>query len=184
MKPFKAAALTALVSIAATTGAVAQDIGARAFSDIVDAAGDVIGRADFVQGFDGVVIEIKLAGLPAGKHGMHVHAVGACEHPSGFMEAMGHLSSEGRPHGFLNPDGPPHEGDLPNLIMGDDGSVHVELYTDSISISGRGGKLALLDEDGSALMIHANEDDHVTQPTGGSGPRVACGVVRAADAAP
>ncbi|HBX92207.1 MAG TPA: superoxide dismutase, partial [Hyphomonas sp.] len=37
---------------------------------------------------------------------------------------------------------------------------------------------SLLDEDGSALIIHEAEDDHMTQPIGGAGARVACGVIQ------
>ena len=83
----------------------------------------------------------------------------------------------GRPHGFLNPEGGPHEGNLPNLIVRPDGSAHVELYSQLVSLSGD-DKPSLLDEDGSALIIHANEDDHRNQPIGGSGARIACGVIK------
>ncbi|MFQ6550539.1 superoxide dismutase family protein [Aestuariibius sp. 2305UL40-4] len=31
--------------------------------------------------------------------------------------------------------------------------------------------------DGTAIVIHANEDDQLTQPIGGSGPRIVCGLV-------
>ena len=36
---------------------------------------------------------------------------------------------------------------------------------------------ALLDEDGSAVIIHEQPDDHLTQPIGGAGGRIACGVI-------
>jgi len=36
----------------------------------------------------------------------------------------------------------------------------------------------LLDEDGTALIIHENRDDHLTQPIGGAGARVACAVIK------
>ena len=35
----------------------------------------------------------------------------------------------------------------------------------------------LMDDDGSAIVVHENPDDHVTQPIGGAGGRVACGVL-------
>ncbi len=41
---------------------------------------------------------------------------------------------------------------------------------------------ALMDADGSAVVIHANPDDHKSQPIGGAGDRVACAVIRAAHA--
>ena len=39
------------------------------------------------------------------------------------------------------------------------------------------GAAALMDEDGAALVIHAMGDDHVSQPIGGAGGRVGCGVI-------
>lgn len=124
-------------------------------------------------------MELQVKGLPAGARGMHFHAVGTCDGEEHFKSAKGHIMPTGRPHGFFHPEGP-HAGNLPNLIVGEDGTAHVELYTDLVSISGRGGKPALLDEDGSTLIIHANRDDHETQPIGGAGGRIGCGLVEPA----
>jgi superoxide dismutase, Cu-Zn family len=38
-------------------------------------------------------------------------------------------------------------------------------------------KAPLLDQDGSALVIHAGVDDYVSDPAGNAGDRIACGVV-------
>ena len=152
-------------------------IGQKAISSIINNEGQAIGEAHYTQGAEGVLIEIKVSQLPEGKHGMHFHEVGTCEDHDHFKMAKGHIMPTGKPHGYLNKDGGPHEGNLPNLIVHKDGSVHVELYSELVSIKGHGGKPALLDEDGSVLMIHINEDDHTTQPIGGSGARIACGVV-------
>lgn len=151
--------------------------GDTARSSIIDNSGQEIGEATYSQGPDGVVMEIKVSGLPSGKHGMHFHEVGTCEDHDHFKMAKGHVMPTGKPHGYLNFDGGPHEGNLPNLIVGADGSAHVELYSSLVSLEGQGDKPALLDDDGSTLMIHANPDDHVTQPIGGSGARIACGVI-------
>lgn len=155
-----------------------DELGAKAHSTIINNKGKTIGKAEYTQGNQGVLIEINLTGLPQGKHGMHFHEKGICEDIQDFKMAKGHIMPDGKPHGYLNPQGP-HAGNLPNLIVGKDGSAHIELYTDLVSLRGRGGRPALLDKDGSALMIHENPDDHTTQPIGGSGGRIACGVVRA-----
>jgi len=76
-------------------------------------------------------------------------------------------------HGLLNPDGP-DEGDLPNLYAAQDGSANAEVWSET-PLNGEGG---LKDGDGSALIIHANEDDHTSQPIGGAGDRVACAVIK------
>ena len=169
---------TLLATSMSHTAFAADHIGEKAHSVILNNQGEDIGQAQYTQGSEGVLVEIKLDGLPAGKLGMHFHEVGSCEDHEQFKMAKGHIMPIGKPHGYLHPEGP-HEGNLPNLIVYEDGSAHVELYTELVSLSGRGGKVALLDDNGSVLMIHINEDDHATQPIGGAGARIACGVIKA-----
>ncbi|KZN61850.1 hypothetical protein N473_21930 [Pseudoalteromonas luteoviolacea CPMOR-1] len=176
-KAFSTVGITALLCAAISTHAQATyQIGEVAHSKIINNQGEQIGTAHYTQGNEGVVIEIIAQKLPAGKHGMHFHEVGTCVDQHHFKKAKGHIMPSGKPHGYYHPGGP-HEGNLPNLIVRKDGTVHVELYTELVSISGRGNKPALLDDNGSVLMIHANEDDHLTQPIGGSGSRIGCGIV-------
>lgn len=167
----------ALLSIAAITmlacPAAAQDI-ARA--DILGADGGKIGEATFTQGTIGAMAEIRVSKLPPGSHGMHIHAMGMCDHEEGFTTATGHVTSNtDKKHGYLNPEGP-ELGDLPNIIVHEDGTANVELFLPQLDVAGEQG--ALLDVDGSALMIHEKPDDHMTQPIGGSGPRIACGIIQ------
>ena len=141
---------------------------------IVGKSGEEIGSLKISQGTQGVVVNIKASNLPAGYHGMHFHAVADCDHAGGFKSAKGHVDPDKKPHGFLNEEGP-HEGNLPNLIVAEDGTVEVELYSSLVSL--KDGKANLLDADGSSLVIHANPDDHTSQPIGGSGGRIACAVI-------
>ncbi|MEM7650879.1 MAG: superoxide dismutase family protein [Pseudomonadota bacterium] len=147
---------------------------ADAHAHIINNDGEEIGHAHISKATDGVLIHIKLAGLPAGKRGMHFHEVGDCSDHDHFKAAGAHIEHE-KPHGFLHPEGP-HAGNLPNLIVHEDGTAELELYSNLVSINGE--TFPLLDEDGSTLMIHENVDDHLTQPIGGSGARIACGVIR------
>ena len=140
-------------------------------SEIVNTNGDVIGQLRLRQGTEGVLINIKISGLTPGYHGMHFHKVAVCEHDHGFKSAMGHIDPDSKPHGYLNEKGP-HEGNLPNLIVSKTGDVEVELYSEMVHLTE--GKSKLLDEDGSSLIIHKNPDDHISQPIGGAGGRVAC----------
>jgi Cu-Zn family superoxide dismutase len=77
-------------------------------------------------------------------------------------------------HGTLNPQGP-HMGDMPNINVASDGSATVSVMTPGGTLRGTGG---LLDSDGAAVVIHAQVDDYRTDPSGNSGARIACGVVR------
>lgn len=148
---------------------------ADAIADIINNTGDKIGVAYAKQGTEGVLLRIQVSGLPAGIHGMHFHNIGNCSDHKHFQSAGGHIDTEKKPHGFLNPQGP-HEGNLPNLIVDDSGKAHIELYSQLVSVNS--GKMSLLDTDGSTLIIHANEDDHLSQPIGGAGERIACGVFK------
>lgn len=177
MKTLLTLTVISLLTIAGTVQA-AEHIGKKATSDIINNAGKIIGTAHYTQGNEGVLIDIQVKNLPAGKHGMHFHEVGTCEDHRHFKMAKGHIMPTGKPHGYLHPEGP-HEGNLPNLIVHKDGTAHAELYTDLVSVTGHDDKAGLLDDNGSTLMIHVNEDDHKTQPIGGSGGRIACGVIKA-----
>ena len=69
---------------------------------------------------------------------------------------------------------------MPNLIVPESGNVEVELYVDDLEINGEeGDEDTILDSDGAAFMIHTDADDHITQPIGGAGARIACGVIEA-----
>lgn len=134
-----------------------------------------IGFANFKQGPHGVLIHVRVSGLTPGKHGLHLHSHGVCEHDEGFKTAKGHVGIKKGGHGLMNPDGP-EAGDLPNIFVGEDGIGEAEMFTTLVSV-GTGGEDDLIDADGSTLLIHENADDHITQPIGGAGPRVACGII-------
>ena len=144
-------------------------------ADIFNNDGITIGSVTVEQTTQGVLVDLQAEALPPGYHGMHFHAVGDCSDLSAFKSAGGHVNPFGTPHGFRNPEGP-HEGNLPNLVVAADGTVEVELYSDLVTLTE--GPAKLLDEDGSSLIIHTNQDDHYSQPIGGSGGRIACAVIQ------
>lgn len=147
----------------------------EAYADIMNSKGKKIGTATLKQGTEGIVMRLNIKGLKPGIHGMHFHDIGDCS-DANFDHAGAHIST-GHNHGYFNPEGP-HEADLPNLMVSKDGNVSVEIYSDLVSLTGKAWKPELIDEDGSALIIHKQEDDHYSQPTGNSGLRVACGVIK------
>tara|TARA_R110002073_G_scaffold245594_1_gene408313 strand:+ start:410 stop:994 length:585 start_codon:yes stop_codon:yes gene_type:complete len=137
------------------------------------------GTVSLHQGPEGVVIRIAADGLPEDArnqwHGAHLHSVGDCS-AEDFTSSAGHINPSERQHGMLNPDGPDN-ADLPNLWVDANGAIRAELYTTRVSLAGSTAAPALLDEDGSALVIHAGSDDHASQPIGGAGARIACAVI-------
>jgi superoxide dismutase, Cu-Zn family len=146
----------------------------HAHGSFVDVAGATIGSLELAQDQRGDVhVNVHVTGLTAGLHGIHIHAVGACA-PT-FAAAGGHYNPLGHEHGLDNPNGP-HAGDLPNLVVNEDGVGHLNARTDRVTLGD--GAATLFDADGSAFIIHANQDDQVTNVgNGGSGARVACAVV-------
>lgn len=139
------------------------------------ASGAEAGTVTMFKGPLGLLMRVEGQGWPAGWHGVHLHSVGTCEGP-GFTSAGAHVNhTEGaRPHGLLNSNGGPDLGDLQNIWAHADGSVKAEVYLAGSGL-GMGGK-DLMDADGLSFLVHANPDDHVSQPIGGAGARIACGV--------
>jgi Cu-Zn family superoxide dismutase len=140
----------------------------------------ITGTAEFVERAQGtgtvVEITLKASGLTPGKHGVHLHAVGKCEAP--FTSAGGHFDPG--PSSNTDPDAnhPFHMGDIPNLEVGANGSGQMKIVTTRVTLSP--GPLSVFDADGTAIIIHGNEDKGVTgEPKSGvsGGPRVACGVL-------
>ena len=119
-----------------------------------------------------VTINVTAIGLPKGAHGVHLHAAGACAAPS-FASAGAHLNPRGMQHGSANPAGS-HLGDLPNLPVDAYGAGTV---TARLNGTRALVEAALFDADGTALVIHADRDDYLTDPSGNSGTRIACAVL-------
>lgn len=152
--------------------AVGPEAGA-ARADMMDAEGRGLGAVILNEADGEIAMAGALIGLSPGEHGFHIHAVGRCDPPD-FESAGDHFAPAGSAHGF-DAAGGPHAGDLRNLTAGADSIATVELTTSLVSL--RGGDARLLDDDGSALVVHADPDDYASQPSGNSGARIACGVI-------
>lgn len=175
---------------ALAAGAVAALTASQAFADdtytapsvmavtatLVDSTGAAAGNVQLNQDADGTVqIVLDATKLPAGAHGIHLHAAGVCEGPA-FTTAAAHVNPAGKKHGLNSPDGP-HAGDLPQV---DSTTVVRGYYTVTTSrISLTAGPVNISDADGTALVVHASADDQVTDATGNSGARIACAVLAA-----
>jgi superoxide dismutase, Cu-Zn family len=147
----------------------------RAYAELKDRDGKSIGMATFREVLGGVVIDIDVKGLTPGLHAVHVHTIGKCEGPA-FTSAGGHFNPAQKKHGLRSAEGP-HAGDMPNMYIAKDGTGRFEVLADNITL--KTGDRSVFDADGSALVIHAGADDDMTDPTGNSGDRAACGVITA-----
>ena len=166
------------VAVGCSTAMRMRNAAARAEAVMSDANGTPVGTAQIWQDGNGLVsVEISSLRLPAGTHGIHFHEVGKCEPgTTPFSTAGGHNNPMGMQHGLQNSSGP-HAGDNPNVVIPAGGVGSVSFTTDRVSLTP--GPRTLLDADGTSLVVHANADDQVTNPSGNSGARIACGVVRA-----
>jgi len=151
---------------------VAETGGRSAAAAMRTAGGAEAGRATATEVTGGVRFTADVTGLPPGTHGIHVHTVGRCDAPD-FTSAGGHWNPTARQHGTQNPQGP-HQGDLPNLIVGNDGRGTIGLTIPGATLD------ALLDADGATMMVHAGIDDLRSDPAGNSGARIACGTFQPA----
>lgn len=129
----------------------------------------VSGTVSFIKNGQGVRITANIEGLSPGLHGFHVHEFGNCSSPDA-NSAGGHFNPTNMPH--AGPKAEKHHlGDLGNLEADRNGTAKLEVTDDLISLEGPKSIV------GRSVIVHARPDDLKTQPAGGAGARVACGVI-------
>jgi Cu-Zn family superoxide dismutase len=147
-------------------------------AELHNSQGQLVGIATMTEGINGVTVVAHVQNLPPGYHGFHIHQTGKCEAPD-FKSAGEHFNPQRTEHGLADPKGP-HAGDLPNLLIAPDGVGTIVTQAPMVSL--KEGKNSLFHNAGTALVVHSEPDDLVTNPSGESGDRIACGVI--AKAAP
>jgi superoxide dismutase, Cu-Zn family len=146
-------------------------IAGQATATVIDLAGTRIGNVSFADTPAGLLVIGSVSGLGIGVHGVHLHAVGRCEPP--FTSAGPHFNPGRAKHGFRNSAGH-HAGDLPNVVTPPAGIYAFQFIAAGVKLSGTDG---LIDADGASIVFHSGADDYLTDPSGGSGGRLACGVI-------
>lgn len=175
MKILPVVALPLAIGMAGCTTAGSAPAAPTATTTLVAGDGSPRGTATVTQAGDGLHVVVRAQGISPGIHAVHIHTTGQCVGPD-FTSAGGHWNPMSRKHGKDNPAGM-HMGDMPNMTVAPDGTGAIEYHLPDGMISG--GSTPLLDADGAAIVIHAQADDNVTDPTGNAGGRVACGVLAA-----
>ena len=171
MRPIFAAAAASVLMVACQT--MPPDA-PRATAQLQPTKGNkTFGEATFEQVGDKVHVVVYVQGLkPGQEHGLHIHEAGDCSSGDG-MSAKGHFNPYGKPHGPQD-SSEHHAGDLPALKADKVGRAKVDVELEGITVAP--GPASII---GRGLIVHADPDDYKTQPTGNSGARIACGVIRA-----
>lgn len=164
------AALLVLASISC------QAASKSAQADIVNAQGATIGHAKLTAASGGVKVALTVSQLTPGEHGIHIHTVGKCDGPA-FTTAGAHFNPTNAHHGAHNTQQPnPHLGDLPNLVVSARGTAKITFTATGATLGDDAN--SLLHQGGTSLVIHAKPDDMMSDPSGNSGDRIACGVIK------
>jgi Cu-Zn family superoxide dismutase len=163
--------LLATAALAGLIAGAAHAAPAAVTAELRNSTGQTVGAVTLTEAPKGVLMRVEAKGLAPGWHGLHFHEKGDCS-KSDFTSAGAHVHGAGAAvHGLLNP-AASETGDLPNIHAGSNGEAAGEVFTTLTTLS------ALRDADGSAVVIHASADDHMAQPIGGAGARVACAVIK------
>lgn len=162
----------AIMLVACSSAALAQ-APETAKADLKDASGKTVGTANLTETPHGVLMHVKLTGVPAGTHAFHVHATGKCEAP--FATAGGHFNPGSKQHGILNEMGM-HAGDMADVEVPADGNLTFDVLNPNVTLKA-GVANSLFKDGGTALMLHGGADDYKSDPAGNAGPRIACGVI-------
>lgn len=132
------------------------------------------GELRFAAVGDRIEVTGTLSGLPGNStHGFHVHETGDCSAPDA-TSAGGHFNPASTDHGRVG-QGEHHAGDSDNITADAEGNATVQGWLEGATV----GDGAATDIVGKAVIVHADADDYVTQPTGNAGDRLACGVIAA-----
>jgi Cu-Zn family superoxide dismutase len=166
--------LAAVFVTAAVQSASAGEAGAAKINKAVAVlhptqGNNVTGTVTFTRTQNGIEVIGDVMGLSPGKHGFHIHQFGDCTAPDG-TSAGGHFNPENQPH--AGPDqAKRHVGDLGNIAADSSGNARYARTDSHLKFDGRDSII------GRAVIVHAGEDDLMSQPSGNAGPRVACGVI-------
>lgn len=113
----------------------------------------------------GLLIEIEVAFLPPIPSdcptflGLHIHEYGDCS--ENFSQTGMHYNPENKTH-------PCHLGDLPPLLN-NNGYAYLCFYDSFLYLS------EILFR---SIVIHSQKDDFTSEPSGDSGEKIACGLIK------
>jgi Cu-Zn family superoxide dismutase len=164
------------VLLVSAVAVFAQDVPKHATSkgvtaEIINAQGQNVGTATFLESPKGVKIKLDIKNLPPGPHLMHIHEFAKCEPPD-FKSAGAHFNAAGSEHGEHNHTGMA-AGDIPNFVLtvNADGTAHTSVIAPGVSLGTESN--SVFSNGGTALVIHAV----AAEVSASAPPRIACAVI-------
>ena len=169
-----AALTTGAVVVASTLAASARgpampmDEPTKAIAVFIPTKGSpVMGMVTFTKVEKGTRVMAELTGVPAGKHGFHVHEFGDASSPDGKAAGSHFDPKMAKKHGDPSKKDVRHIGDFGNVEASADGkATYDEVYPD----------LPITEIVGHGVVVHEKADDF-SQPVGNAGGRLAVGVI-------
>ena len=118
-----------------------------------------------------MIFDITIPAKASRSVAIHIHEHGDCSDTAKM--AHGHWNPTNAQHGKWG-SASFHAGDIGNIKLNAKGKGTMSLTTDLWTLGGKPGKNLL----GRSIIIHGGMDDYKTQPTGNSGTRIGCGVIK------
>jgi Cu-Zn family superoxide dismutase len=168
---FAACSISLFVAVATASAG-----GPKYTYSIIGKDGQDAGKVVFSAAKQGVRVKISLKNIPFGMHGVHIHTNPVCDAPD-FKGAGGHFNPDGKHHGYKNPAGH-HNGDMPGSVsVGEDHMGEATFMLDTLSLDPAAPN-SIFANGGTSLIVHESADDEMTDPSGNSGNRIACAVIK------